>query len=149
MWLMQQEQLLTLDKLRKWVMDGPPECFLCGQAPEDHQHLFQHCPFTQQCFQLLASWLGMSYGILLKPESLLRLRHFSVYVRKVCCAAVVGLYYGIWRCRNVCRLEGFVPTPTILVLQIQEDCKRRIQGCFQGYMKQAYSDWNRMRNISL
>ncbi|XP_074315287.1 uncharacterized protein LOC141651473 [Silene latifolia] len=149
MWLVQQKRLLTLDRLRKWGMDVPIECFLCGQAPEDHQHLFQQCRFTQQCLQLLANWLGLSSGLLLKPECHLRLRYLSAYARKVCSDAVVGLYYRIWRCRNVCRLEGYVPTPTLLVLQIQEDCNRQIQGCFKGYMKHTDSDWNRLRNINI
>ncbi|XP_074296921.1 uncharacterized protein LOC141627584 [Silene latifolia] len=32
MWLVQHERLLTLDRLRKWGMAVPSECFICGQA---------------------------------------------------------------------------------------------------------------------
>ncbi|XP_074267102.1 uncharacterized protein LOC141590406 [Silene latifolia] len=146
-WLMQctavkqQQRLLTLDRLTKMGVAVPTECFICGMAPETHEHLFSGCVYAQSCYQILANWLGVNVTELCSCEKLLHLKKISLLARQVIIAAVAGLIYGIWHCRNVCRLDGYVTQPGRLIQQIQADCKSRVLGVFQGPMALADRNW--------
>ncbi|XP_074288632.1 uncharacterized protein LOC141613786 [Silene latifolia] len=142
MWLRQHHRLLTLDRLRKMGMDVPSLCFICGLDTEDHDHLFSQCWFAKQCYHLAANWLHVSVDVLSSCGKLLKHR-CSMFIRQVCMAAVVGISYGIWRCRNLCRLEGYVTHPSKLVAQVQQDCRRRVSGIFSGSMNRTDKDWCR------
>ncbi|XP_074283920.1 uncharacterized protein LOC141608468 [Silene latifolia] len=144
-WLQQQQRLLTLDRLAKMGVAVPTECFICGVAPETHEHLFRGCVYAQNCYQLLANWLGVNVTDLCSCEKLLHLKKLSLLARQVIIAAVVGLIYGIWHYRNVCRLDGYVKQPGSLIQQIQADYRNRVLGVFQGPM--ALVDRNWCRNL--
>ncbi|XP_074306164.1 uncharacterized protein LOC141641401 [Silene latifolia] len=140
-WLQQQQRLLTLDRLAKMGVAVPTECYICGMAPETYDHLFRGCVYAQTCYQLLAKWLGVNAMDLCSCDKLLHMKKLSLLARQVIIAAVAGLIYGIWQCRNVCRLDGYVMQPGSLIQHIQTDCRNRVLGVFQGPMALADKSW--------
>ncbi|XP_074265711.1 uncharacterized protein LOC141588156 [Silene latifolia] len=143
MWLIQHHRLLTLDRLRKMGLDVPTDCYLCGMEAETHTHIFRTCIYITRCFQLLSSWLQIPVGILLATECILKLRRFSMLVRQIILAAIVGVHYGVWKSRNTGRVDGYVMNPVHLVRLVQVDCRRRVAGEFQGSMTNFDKTWCR------
>ncbi|XP_074310093.1 uncharacterized protein LOC141645722 [Silene latifolia] len=141
LWLKHHQRLLTLDRLQKMGITDQNFCFLCGLEPENHTHLFVECAYATRCFQLLADWLHLPVGNLSDLTLLLKMRSFSLLSKKVIQAAVAGVVYGIWQSRNHCRIDGYVQLPEKLLKQVQMDCKRRLQGVYQGFMKTADYHW--------
>ncbi|XP_074314107.1 uncharacterized protein LOC141649312 [Silene latifolia] len=144
MWLRQHHRLLTLDRLRNMGMDVPSLCFICGLDAENHDHLFTHCWFAKKCYHLAADWLQVSVDVLSSCGNILKYR-CSMFIRQVCMSAVVGISYGIWRCRNLCRLEGYVTHPSKLIAQVQQDCKRRVSEINKSQQGTPFSNFYNKR----
>ncbi|XP_074283952.1 uncharacterized protein LOC141608506 [Silene latifolia] len=116
MWLKQHQRLLTLDRLAKMGMEVPTVCFLCD-------------------------WLHVNEGDIADCDKLLKIHGQTILIRQIIMAAVVGIVYGIWLNRNICRIEGYVMQPRTLIQLVKEDCRRRILGTFQGEMKMNDRLW--------
>ncbi|XP_074306149.1 uncharacterized protein LOC141641383 [Silene latifolia] len=94
-WMIQRGRFLTLDRLAKMGICDNGLCFLCGQCPETHQHIFEACPYIIKCFSLLHNWLGivnndLNYGVLILKDRLQ-----SLLIRMLKSVAVMGLYYQV------------------------------------------------------
>ena len=50
----------------------------------------------------------------------------ELLLKKVVMAAVAGLVYHIWRCRNICRMENMVQHPTCVVDSVKANIKVRL-----------------------
>ncbi|XP_059277829.1 uncharacterized protein LOC132032017 [Lycium ferocissimum] len=61
LWLQLQNRLLTTDRLLTWGIDVDQSCKLCQGQVETRDHLFGHCPFTQNLWQRLLRWLMRPY----------------------------------------------------------------------------------------
>ncbi|XP_074271179.1 uncharacterized protein LOC141595105 [Silene latifolia] len=48
-WLMAQHRLLTQDRLQSMNVIQSNQCYLCGIAAENHNHLFFQCEYSKQC----------------------------------------------------------------------------------------------------
>ncbi|XP_074314067.1 uncharacterized protein LOC141649271 [Silene latifolia] len=123
MWLIQQQRLLTMDRLQKMGICEAGLCFLCDQCPKSHQHLFEDCPYIVACFNILFGWLGIINSGLKTGEALLAGRRQPPLIRLLKCSVVVGLYYHVWMVRNSCRMEMYVPRPDCLIQRIRDDIK--------------------------
>ncbi|XP_059295381.1 uncharacterized protein LOC132048701 [Lycium ferocissimum] len=62
MWLTLHGRLLTSDRLIKWGLDVEPLCILCQQCHEDRSHLFVGCPFANQLWSRLFSWIQRQFS---------------------------------------------------------------------------------------
>ncbi|XP_056688147.1 uncharacterized protein [Spinacia oleracea] len=62
-WLEIQHRLQTTAKMARIRVSSTSDCLLCGQAPEDHEHLFFKCPYSSRCLTDLKSWLGIQSSL--------------------------------------------------------------------------------------
>ncbi|XP_058222933.1 uncharacterized protein LOC131332653 [Rhododendron vialii] len=53
LWLACLKRLSTKDRLRKWGMEVDPTCVLCSQADESLQHLFFHCCYSSNIWEVI------------------------------------------------------------------------------------------------
>jgi hypothetical protein len=53
MWLAVHRRCLTADNLQRWGWPNNATCELCLAAPETCTHLFVHCSFATQVWQLI------------------------------------------------------------------------------------------------
>ncbi|XP_024013389.1 uncharacterized protein LOC112087752 [Eutrema salsugineum] len=54
-WLAMLSRLPTKDRLRRWGLNGAPECVLCSGGLETHMHLFFECQFSSAIWNCFAS----------------------------------------------------------------------------------------------
>ncbi|KAG2302502.1 hypothetical protein Bca52824_031153 [Brassica carinata] len=50
-WLSFRGRLATRDRLRSWGIQVPQECLLCGVAPENRDHMFLGCVYSQEVWK--------------------------------------------------------------------------------------------------
>ncbi|XP_074265267.1 uncharacterized protein LOC141587691 [Silene latifolia] len=55
-WLAGHHRLLTQDRLIRMNVIQTNTCYLCGQGPEEHSHLFFRCVYSNKCRELVSAW---------------------------------------------------------------------------------------------
>ncbi|XP_074265701.1 uncharacterized protein LOC141588146 [Silene latifolia] len=118
-WIFVQQRFLTQDRMNKFGICTVGLCYLCGMQMETHRHLFFECPFSLQCMLLLQAWLQIQWqGDMV--AWLIRWRCCSLLKKQVVMAAISGLIYHIWECRNKCRVELYISQPICVVKNVQK-----------------------------
>ncbi|XP_060200091.1 uncharacterized protein LOC132628310 [Lycium barbarum] len=56
LWLQLWGRLRTKEVLLKWGLTVSPTCVLCDQAPENANHLFFECPYSQTLWREVLKW---------------------------------------------------------------------------------------------
>ncbi|XP_074291895.1 uncharacterized protein LOC141618709 [Silene latifolia] len=141
LWLLNQERLLTLDRLVKMGITQQTSCFLCGIHAENHRQLFQECVYARQCYTQLFAWLQMQVPVHLSAASLLKIRKHTGFIRFLLSSLVAAMQYHIWLCRNTCRVDGYVIHPVAILKRIMSDCRMRLMSVSVGSLKRAEIDW--------
>ncbi|KAL8129709.1 hypothetical protein V2J09_018864 [Rumex salicifolius] len=59
-WLVHHKRLPTLSKLQQWNIIDDNTCRLCTAAPEDEDHLWFNCPFSNSVTNSVLQWLGIT-----------------------------------------------------------------------------------------
>ncbi|XP_074314302.1 uncharacterized protein LOC141649514 [Silene latifolia] len=90
-WLIQQGRLLTLDRLCRMGITDQKTCYLCGIHPEDHDHIFNQCIFTQQCHDRTLNWLQIQVSGNGNAQDMMRNRRISAFRRKLLSSLMVAL----------------------------------------------------------
>ncbi|WMV20471.1 hypothetical protein MTR67_013856 [Solanum verrucosum] len=62
-WLLANEAVLTLDNVAKRGISLYNICSLCGKDTETVKHLFLHCNFTDQLWQIFLNLRGISWSM--------------------------------------------------------------------------------------
>ncbi|XP_074314306.1 uncharacterized protein LOC141649518 [Silene latifolia] len=146
-WLLNQERLLTLDRLGKMGITHQTRCFLCGIHDENHRHLFQECDYARHCYAQLFAWLQVQVPAHLSADSILRIRKYTGFTRLLLSSLVAAVQYHIWRCRNTCRVDGYVTHPTVILKRIKSDCRMRLMTLSIGSLKRGEIDWCMQRGL--
>ncbi|XP_074270930.1 uncharacterized protein LOC141594840 [Silene latifolia] len=126
-WLIAREALQLKDKLFMLGIIPDDICFLCGSAPENHQHLFTQCCYTRK----LVTMLSLKLYICLPVANLLvwmQTKPWAKIKKRVTLVWIQALYYTIWHQRNKDRLEGVVQRPEQVFQQLQCLLKCRFLG---------------------
>ncbi|XP_074305404.1 uncharacterized protein LOC141640532 [Silene latifolia] len=124
-WLFIQHRLMTKDRLTRFGVLNDGLCYLCGLAPETHDHLFFYCSFSTRCLVQLRQWLCVDWhGDLITWA--LKWRCRSLLKKKIILAIFSSLIYLIWETRNKCRVEELVQHLDCLVRRIQERVRGRL-----------------------
>ncbi|XP_074277930.1 uncharacterized protein LOC141601536 [Silene latifolia] len=147
LWLLNQERLLTLDRLFKMGITQQTRCFLCGIHDENHRHLFQECVYARQCYTQLFAWLQMQVPVHLSTDSILRIRKHTGFTRLLLSSLVAAMQYHIWLCRNTCRVDGYVTHPAVILKRIKFDCRMRLMNISVGSLKRGEIDWCTQRGL--
>jgi hypothetical protein len=98
-WLLIQDRLSTRNILkRKHMSLQSYNCVLCDESVEETvQHLFLHCSFAKQCWNLL----GLSVPSAMQPFQILDLFRRQLNVQFFM-EIIILLCWGIWMSRNNC-----------------------------------------------
>ncbi|XP_074301151.1 uncharacterized protein LOC141632503 [Silene latifolia] len=70
-------------------------------------------------------------------------RYRSLMKKRIVCAAVLALVYQLWRVRNVCRVECYLPSPASVVKTVQQFVQSRAQQCkwTSKYQCMSWTPW--------
>ncbi|XP_074283596.1 uncharacterized protein LOC141608137 [Silene latifolia] len=128
-WLIAHRRLLTLDRLLKMSIVQENVYFLCGLQEENIEHLFFVCPFSAQCYRLVAEWCKVQLPMQECISWWLKIRQAAACKKKVLAMILACLMYHLWQCRNCCRLEGYVVRPNCLVGNVKSDVRMRLAQC--------------------
>ncbi|XP_074293324.1 uncharacterized protein LOC141620317 [Silene latifolia] len=145
-WIYVQQRFLTRDRLQKFgvIIDGV--CYLCGMYQETHSHLFFYCPFSMNCLVHLQTWLQIQWqGSLM--DWLLRWRCRSLLKKQVVMAAISGLIYSIWDCRNRYRLEHYILQPARVVKGVHQLISLRLNKVDFDRERVKCKAWLRQINV--
>ncbi|XP_074297603.1 uncharacterized protein LOC141628345 [Silene latifolia] len=142
-WLAIQGRLLTKDRLVRFGVIQDATCDMCLNHAEDQSHLLYHCWFSSQCWAMLKVWLAVDLpgcGIL---EWCSSWRCRSLMKKRIVCAAVLALVYQLWRVRNVCRVDCYLPSPASVVKTVQQIVQSRGQQWkwTSKYQRLSWTPW--------
>ncbi|XP_074266683.1 uncharacterized protein LOC141589961 [Silene latifolia] len=116
-WFIVREALMLKDKLFSFGISPDSLCLLCGTATETHQHVFQHCQYTQLLLTRLETKMHMN----LPQTNILHWIHSKPWSKtrnKVTNALIQALYYAVWLQRNRVRMEHSLVRPEIVLIQV-------------------------------
>ncbi|XP_074301575.1 uncharacterized protein LOC141632976 [Silene latifolia] len=119
------DNVLTKDRLMRFGVVTDGTSYLCGEQSESHMHWFFDCPFSKAVVLMLQNWLIIKLQGNVE-DWIIKWRRKSLLQKKVVMAVIFGLVYGIWDCRNTCRVELFVPQPKRLIEGIHSVLKVRL-----------------------
>ncbi|XP_021854224.1 uncharacterized protein [Spinacia oleracea] len=127
-WLAVQGRLQTTTKLAKFGVSNTAACLLCGQADEDHTHLFFECPYSSRCIIVLKAWLGISFPSCKLKQLMRFISHgrLSKFRRQVVFATLAAAVYPVWSSRNSSIWNSSIPTVQNIVVRIKQNVRDRI-----------------------
>jgi hypothetical protein len=79
MWLVVHQRCLTADNLQRRGWPNTATCQLCLAAPETCTHLFLHCPFSIQLWQVVKDWARADFP---SPDASSSTEEWWLLVRK-------------------------------------------------------------------
>lgn len=90
--------------------------------------MYFECQFSKECLKILLEWLGLETK---EPDIVGIWRRLTRSVRgkmcrKIIIAVVAALVYKIWQVRNDAIWNNKVVKPQVICLQIQQECKIRV-----------------------
>ncbi|KAK4721239.1 hypothetical protein R3W88_011472 [Solanum pinnatisectum] len=109
LWLAAWRRLARAERLKKFVIQVPPECSYCAVAPETFDHLFFECPETRALWARLLKWLGINRQI---GSWQVELEWANKWARKSNGTGAINscvfamMVYIIWRERNTIRFQA-------------------------------------------
>ena len=105
LWLATRGRLKTKDRLIFALED--PDCSLCRNDIESHEHLFFECSWSSALWALVRNWLEITQVLSTLPSALrylaVRKNHTKVRMKRV---ALSVLVYLIWEERNRRTFDG-------------------------------------------
>ncbi|XP_074305926.1 uncharacterized protein LOC141641152 [Silene latifolia] len=146
-WLIQQNRLLTLDRLTKMGIPNQGNCFMCAVHQEDHDHLFAKCIYSRHCYGRLFDWLQIRMPGNPSPGGMLKLRKYSGFIRKLLSALMVATQYQIWYARNTSRVNHYVIHPGEIIRTVRQGCHLKLLSCTKEGIKQEDIIWCRQRGL--
>ncbi|XP_050207779.1 uncharacterized protein LOC126657173 [Mercurialis annua] len=103
LWLCLKKRLLTKDKLMAWNVVSSDSCSLCGSHPENLEHLFFACGYSQNI------WSNVLFILGLNRHSFSWNREVSFFIKRSAGKSLVSkirklwfsaAVYFIWKARN-------------------------------------------------
>ncbi|XP_074270935.1 uncharacterized protein LOC141594846 [Silene latifolia] len=140
-WASKHQRLLTRDRIIRMGFGQDASCFLCDNAPEDHNHLFFHCAFSQRCMRALQLRLRTTFPPQMfeqwykSGQGKSKLQHNFVSV------CFVNLVYEIWHSRNIARIHGKVLHPEFIISQTIVNVKHRWSRRNRSVLKRSDQVW--------
>lgn len=127
-WLADLGHCWTADHLARRGLPHEPSCVLCDQRPETMQHLLVDCPFSQQVWHCILSWIRATcqpptQGVTLSTWWRLARRASPKPLRKGLDSSVMLTAWMIWKQRNKCTFENDRPCCSTILHRIQEEAK--------------------------
>ncbi|GJX60661.1 hypothetical protein Tco_0292051 [Tanacetum coccineum] len=105
LWLIIKQRLKTQDKICSWDISSSLSmlCPLCDLKPDSHEHLFFECSFSQQVWNYMKTYAGMSTSVPVFSSTLASL--IPIAKRKssksvIAKMVVAACAYYIWQERN-------------------------------------------------
>jgi hypothetical protein len=105
-WTLLHNKILTSDNLQKWGWPCNQNCSICNLSPETAAHLCKDCPFAEEVWSMILSWVDLRFldGIS-KTGTLytwwLRLRMLcSKQSRKSFDGLLIYFWWSLWLERN-------------------------------------------------
>ena len=142
-WLAIQHRLQTTAKMARIGVSSTSDCLLCGQAPEDHEHLFFKCPYSSRCLTDLKSWLGIQSSLTTLQRGVRQLSNSnsSKFRKSVMYASMVALIYLIWRSRNSSFWDKAFPTVLNVMTLLKHTVKSRVMAVMPKNVSRKDSLW--------
>ncbi|XP_074265665.1 uncharacterized protein LOC141588109 [Silene latifolia] len=137
-WIFAHGAFKTKTKLISYGMDIDASCWLCGQVPEDLDHLFFGCVYSGRILQ----HLQQTTGLVLPVGNCLNwcLQNSGTKMQRgVKAGLILGAIYQVWYQRNKCRNEGVLLLPKQAALNIVADMKLRVHG----------KDWRKLTRLEI
>ncbi|XP_021851582.2 uncharacterized protein [Spinacia oleracea] len=127
-WLEVQGRLQTTANLARFGVSNTANCLICGQADEDHKHLFFACPYSSRCISALKLWLGISYSTSNLKQLMRFIAHgrMSKFRKQVSFAMLAAAVYAVWSSRNSCFWNASFPTVQNMVARVKKNVRDRI-----------------------
>lgn len=97
-WLVLHNRTLTWDNLIRRGWSGPGICILCFEAEETILHLFFHCHFAKEVWQITCTSLRLVWFVRGGTVDEIVRHWFRYYKRHR--RLIFYIYWGLWRCRN-------------------------------------------------
>ncbi|GKA57389.1 hypothetical protein Tco_0756577 [Tanacetum coccineum] len=105
LWLIIKQRLKTQDKICSWDVSSSLSmlCLLCDLQPDSHEHLFFECSFSQQVWNYMKTYAGMSTSVPVFSSTLASL--IPIAKRKssksvIAKMVIAACAYYIWQERN-------------------------------------------------
>ncbi|XP_074298901.1 uncharacterized protein LOC141629876 [Silene latifolia] len=132
-------------KAKLYALGCSPDdlCTICQAQTETIEHVFTNCEYVKMVKQELQHWFG---GSDIQTHSLLAADRKSIKW-KIRVAMFNAITYHIWLQRNNARIHCCILRPTVLVSNIVNEVRRRIQGKLRGVDEEPVSTW--LRNIGV
>ncbi|XP_056690588.1 uncharacterized protein [Spinacia oleracea] len=142
-WLAIQHRLQTTAKMARIGVSSTSDCLLCGQAPEDHEHLFFKCPYSSRCLTDLKNWLGIQSSFTTSQRGVRQLSNSSnsKFRKSVMYASMVALTYLIWRSRNSSFWDKSFPTVLNVMTVLKQTVKSRVMAVMPKNVSRKDSLW--------
>ncbi|XP_074283428.1 uncharacterized protein LOC141607978 [Silene latifolia] len=142
-WAIMHKRLLTKDRMIRMGISVLNVCDICGEAPEDYEHLFSSCKYTKLCVCLLQRKVHVQFKL---PDLIVwfsKGRGVTKLQRRFVGACHVALFYRIWMVRNEVRFNGYVQRPEVLIQQILAEVMNRFQKLNDSTLHHYDRDWLR------
>ena len=142
-WLAVQDRLQTTAKLARFGVSNTASCLICGQADEDHKHLFFACPYSSRCISALKAWLGITYSTGNLKQLMRCIAHgrMSKFRRQVSFAMLAAAVYAVWSSRNGCFWNASFPTVQNMVARVKQNVRDRILVVLPKHVSRRDSLW--------
>ncbi|XP_056690351.1 uncharacterized protein [Spinacia oleracea] len=142
-WMAVQDRLQTTARLARIGVCSSPNCLLCDQQEEVHDHLFFSCPYSKKCIEEIKGWVGLhtTHCGLQILISRIGNSHQTKFRRQVWCAALAATVYSVWRSRNGSLWDKFIPTVQNTVNRIKQIVRDRIRTVMPRKVSRKDSLW--------
>ena len=142
-WMAVQDRLQTAARLARIGVCSSPNCLLCDQQEEVHDHLFFACPYSKRCIEEIKSWVGFhtTHSGLQILISRIGNSHQTKFRRQVWYAALAATVYSVWRSRNGSLWDKCIPTVHSTVTRIKQIVRDRIRSVMPRKVSRKDSLW--------
>ncbi|XP_074303465.1 uncharacterized protein LOC141637942 [Silene latifolia] len=122
-WMTVKGRMFTKDRMQGFGMPTNGLCEFCLVNQEDHAHLLYECVYSQKCGEGLTEWLGVTVPLHDLVQWSIRWRSKSLMKKQILLAAIIALWYHLWKARNICRIEAKLFTPRFIIQQVRYSAK--------------------------
>ncbi|XP_057248228.1 uncharacterized protein LOC130590211 [Beta vulgaris subsp. vulgaris] len=147
-WMLMLGKLKTRERLKAAGVVSDDRCVLCFAETETSNHVFFNCYRSKRVCEHIMLWMGIRMG---NRETIYtswkkwgrqcrsRNRQKAYY------AVQTAMVYHLWMYRNYAYWNNVVRNPEIIVKEIKQDIKHRMQSCVT--LKWNREDRNWLSNI--
>lgn len=128
LWLVLQQRLLTKDRIIRFGMNTLPDCLLCSNGIESHEHLFWDCSFAKSILSSYPEVANFTWADI-RNGSVVR-QNLSPIRKHVTSLFLAVAFQAIWRERNErIHITRHLRTTTQLLFEIKERVKEKLFTC--------------------